>query len=103
LLDIANCIATGCHFFAVARDRMQGAGEFHGVTGLDMVLELCLKLYCQGMYNVITPHVRVCILSAGLDAGGIFDVSGMSDFTGNILMKDPFHHPGLRPATGITP
>lgn len=94
LLDISNCLAVDSSCFAVSSCKLQEAGGMDNRLEKTAVMDLCLKLYAMGFYNVITPHARLTVRQ-----GSVFSEGGCrleeafmeswEEFSG----RDPFYHP----------
>jgi glycosyltransferase involved in cell wall biosynthesis len=97
LLDVANVLAVGRECFAVSAWKLREAGGLDVRCGEDAVLDLCLKLYAMGMYNVITPHARIETRTGcgGFEAGQVMADRVVNEGMDICQAGDPFGHPDI--------
>lgn len=96
LLDIANCISIAPACFALSAEKLRMIGGFDKCMGGSSVIDLCIKLYFSGYYNVVTPSATFKVRNRYKLK--VFSEEGKALFMERwsfLLDKDPFYHPEI--------
>lgn len=96
LLDMTNYLAVGQECFAVSKEKFFAVNGFSEKIQTCKVIDLCLKLYEKGMYNLVVPWLEfICYHEEKLEFVRYTVEDCFIDRWQTLIENDPYYSPAL--------